>query len=70
MRSGELARLLGYGSVRLLLNLTSARSLGLELSSLARLDVMAPATELPKDPRLLDLLFERLERPLDAIGVA
>jgi hypothetical protein len=57
-------------SVRLALNLASACGLGLELPSLAGLDVMAAASKLPKDSRLLNLLFERLERPLDAIGVA
>jgi hypothetical protein len=31
---------------------------------------MAPAAKLPEDPGFLNLLFERLERPLDAIGIA
>jgi hypothetical protein len=57
-------------SVRLALDLASARGLGLELSGLAGLDVMAAAPKLAKNSRLLNLLFERLERPLDAIGVA
>jgi hypothetical protein len=58
------------GSVRLALDLASACGLGLELPSLAGLYVMAAASKLPKDTRLLNLLFECLERPLDAIGVA
>jgi hypothetical protein len=31
---------------------------------------MPTAAKLPEDPGLLNLLLERLERPLDAIGVA
>src|ERR1043166_10042669 len=59
-----------YSSVRLPLNVGAAGRLGLELTSLTRLDVMPTAAKLPEDPGLLNLLLERLERPLDAIGVA
>jgi hypothetical protein len=58
------------GSVRLALDLTSTCGLGLELPGLAGLYVMTAASKLTKNSRLLNLLFERLERPLDAIGVA
>ena len=58
------------GSVRLALDLAAACGLCLELPSLTRLHVMAAAAKLAKDSRLLNLLFECLERPLDAIGVA
>jgi hypothetical protein len=60
----------GYGSVRLLLNLAPTRGFGFELTSFTRLDVMPAAPELAQNSRLLHLLLERLERPLDAIGVA
>ena len=59
-----------YGSVRFALDLAAARRLGLELPGFTRLDVMSAAAKLPEDSGLLNLLLERFERPLDAIGVA
>src|SRR5690349_22430142 len=43
---------------------------GLQLPSLARLRVVALPAQLGEDPRLLHLLLEALERPVEAIIIA
>src|SRR5690349_6042575 len=54
----------GYGAA------TTASGGGLQLARFARLRVVALATQVGKDARLLDLLLEGLERPVEAIIVA
>jgi hypothetical protein len=46
---------------------SALRGLRLELTRLARFDVVAAATKLSENPGLLDLALERFERPLETI---
>src|SRR6185503_2547890 len=60
---------IGFLSARVL-GPQAFRRLGFDLARFTRLHIVPTAAELAKDPRFLHLAFERLQRPIDAVGLA